>query len=52
MYFKKTANSNSDEHNEKNDEHIEVDIKNQKTHTDIKEEERSQKMMVHMKKIR
>ena len=35
LYWKKNDNTNSDEHNEKPDENIEVDIKNEKTHTDI-----------------
>ena len=34
LYWKNNIN-NSDEHNEEIDEHIEVDIENQKTHTDI-----------------
>ena len=34
MYWKKNDNTNSDEHNEKPDENIEVDIKNEKTDTD------------------
>ena len=35
LYWKKNDITNSDEHNEKFDEKIEVDIKNEKTHTDI-----------------
>ena len=35
LYSKKNDNTNSDEHNEKPDEKIEVDIKNEKTDTDI-----------------
>ena len=35
LYWKKNDNTNSDEHNEKPDEKIEVDIKNEKTDTDI-----------------
>ena len=35
LYWKKNNITNSDEHNENIDENIEVDIKNQKTHTDI-----------------
>ena len=34
LYWKKNDNTNSDEHNEKPDEKIEVDIKNEKTDTD------------------
>ena len=35
LYWKKNDNTNSDETNEKSDEKIEVDIKNEKTDTDI-----------------
>ena len=35
LYWKKNDNTNSDEHNEKPDENIEVNINNEKTHTDI-----------------
>ena len=35
LYWKKNDNTNSDEHNGKPDENIEIDIKNEKIHTDI-----------------